>query len=160
MHINWTKVELLAVRCAPTLRNGLEYNLPCKSSIVYLGASVDTSGNIQSELNRRIGMAYADFKALAKIWNHANLSREWKYRIYSACILTKLLYGLQTAWFTKTQRTKLDGFHARCVRRITGVMHYFWSRVSNAEVLASINAPRLSTMLLEQEVLWESVPAP
>ena len=115
---------------------------------------MDTSGSIQSELNRRIGLAYADFKALARIWNHANLTREWKYRIYTACILTKLLYGLQTAWLTKKQRKTLDGFHARCVRRITGIKHYFWSRVSNAEVLASIHAPLLSAMLLEQQLKY------
>ena len=57
LQINWKKVELLAVRCAPALKNGLGSILPCKSSIVYLGASVDTSGSIQSELNRRIGLA-------------------------------------------------------------------------------------------------------
>ena len=86
LQINGKKVEFLAVRCAPALKNGLGSILPCKFSIVYLGASVDTSGSIQSELNRRIGLAYADFKALARIWNHANLTREWKYRIYTACM--------------------------------------------------------------------------
>ena len=115
---------------------------------------MDTSGSIQSELNRRIGMACADFKALARIWNHASLTREWKYRIYRACILTKLLYGLQTAWLTKPQRKKLDGFHARCVRQITEIKHSFWSRVSNADVLTSIHAPLLSTMLLEQQLKY------
>ena len=154
LQINWTKVELLAVRCAPALKNGLGSILPCKSSIVYLGASVDTSGSIQSELNRRIGLAYVDLNALTRIWNHANLTREWKYRIYTACILTKLLYGLQTAWLTKTQRKTLDGFHPRCVRIITGAKLSFWSRVSNAEVLASINAPLLSAMLLEQQLKY------
>ena len=54
----------------------------------------------------------------------------------------------------KDAEEKLDGFHARCVRRITGIKHSFWSRVSNAEVLASIHAPLLSAMLLEQQLKY------
>ena len=48
----------------------------------------------------------ADFKALSSIWEHSILSQAWKYRIFQACVLSKLLYGLQTAWLTKKQRDK------------------------------------------------------
>ena len=109
--------------------------IECKSSISYLGALLDSSGSIQSELARRIGMATADFKALSRIWNHTSVTKELKYRIYQACIVSKLLYGLQVAWLTKTQRLRLDGFHARCVRKIVEGPHSFWSRISNADVL-------------------------
>ena len=47
---------------------------------------------------------------------------------------------------------KLDGFHARCLRRITGIKHSYISRVSNAAVLESIESPPLSAMLLEQQL--------
>jgi hypothetical protein len=70
-----------------------------------------------------------------------------------SCIVSKLLYGLQTAWLTKDQRNKLDGFHAKCIRKITGVAHSYWSRISNVEVLSRVNACALSNLLIEQQLI-------
>ena len=64
-----------------------------------------------------------------------------------------LLYGLQTSWLTKVQRTKLDGFQAKCVRKICGVQHSYWSRITNAEVLSYVDVIKLSDLLLEQQLL-------
>ena len=83
-----------------------------------------------------------------------SLTRAKKYRIYSACILTKFLYGLQTAWLTKLQRRRLDGFHARCIRKLAGIKHSFWSRVSNSEVLGLVDARPLSSYLLEHQLKY------
>ena len=138
LQLNWKKVELLAARCSPIINDKEGLALESKTSIGYLGALLDASGKIQSELHRRIGMASADFKVLSRIWNHSDLSRTSKVRIYMSCIVSKLLYGLQSAWLTKVQRAKLDGFHARCVREIAGIKHAYWSRASNFDVLASM----------------------
>ena len=97
-------------------------------------------------------MAKSDFKLLDVLWTHTNVIQYEKYNIYMACIVSKLLYGLQTAWLTKVQRTKLDGFHAWCVRKICGVQHSYWSRVSNLEVLGYVRGHQLSTSLLEQQL--------
>ena len=124
-----------------------------KYSIQYLGALISADGSIQSEINRRIGMVSADFKLLDILWTHAKVSQKQKYLIYQACIVSKLLYGLQTAWLTKAQNNKLDGFHAKCVRKIVGIQHNYWSRVSNKDVLSRVNAVQLSKLLLEQQLL-------
>ena len=153
LQINWKKVELMAVRCNPDISDNIGKQIGNKSGIVYLGALLDSSGSIQSELVRRIGMATSDFKALATIWNHSNLTQYWKHRVFHACIASKLLYGLQTAWLTKSQRNKLDGFQARCLRKIIRVAPSYWSRISNARVLATLDAYPLSFQLLEQRTL-------
>ena len=98
-------------------------------------------------------MALADFKILSIIWSHASVTIHVKYRIYMTCIVSKLLYGLQTSWLTKDQRTKLDGFHAKCVRKITGIAHSYWSRVSNLTVLSYVQGCPLSKLLLEQQLI-------
>ena len=98
-------------------------------------------------------MASGDFKLLDKVWTHTHLSRKHKYQIFNACIVSKLLYGLQTSWLTKAQRTKIDGFQAKCIRKICGVQHSYWSRTSNVEVLSYVGAPKLSNLLLEQQLL-------
>ena len=68
--------------------------------------------------------------------------------------MSQLTYGLQTVWFTKASRSKLDAFHVRCLRRILGIAHSYWSRISNQEVLHRIGAPKLSMILLEQQLVF------
>ena len=70
-----------------------------------------------------------------------------------AFIIPKLFYGLQKVWLTKVQKTKLDGFNAKCIRKIDGVQHSYWSRVTNVKVLSYVDAPLLSKILLEQQLV-------
>ena len=144
---------MMGVRCHPEVFDISGQVIDQKISLQYLGALISADGCIQSEVNRRIGMALVDFKTLAVLWTHSNVSKHDKYKIDMGCVVSKLLYGLQTAWLTKAQRTKLDGFHARCIRRTVGVQHSYWSRVTNVEVLSRVNAIRLSVLLLEQQLV-------
>ena len=153
LQINWFKVDLLGVRCRPKVQNQDGIDIQQQDSIQYLGVLISANGSIRSELNRRIGMASSDFKVLDMVWTHTHLTQKHKYKIYLACIISKLLYGLQTSWLTKTQRNKLDGFHAKCIRKIVGIQHSYWSRISNIEVLSYVGAHRLSNLLLEQQLL-------
>ena len=153
LKINWKKVEVFGVRCNPEIFTTDGLPVEQKELITYLGALISADGFIQSEINRRIGMAGADFRILSVVWSHASVTIYEKYRIYVTCIVSKLLYGLQTSWLTKDQRNKLDGFHARCIRKIVGVAHSYWSRISNLDVLARVNGCTLSKRLLEQQLI-------
>ena len=71
------------------------------------------------------------------------------------------MYCLHTACFTKAELRKLDGFHARCLRKIFNIPHAYYSRVSNKEVLARASVTTFSgqllrhqLMLLRQVALW------
>ena len=96
LSINWKKVEIMTVRCDAQISSADGKILDPKASLAYLGATIHNSGVIDSELNRRLGMASQDFKALKSIWNHTNLSCLQKFAIYRACICSKLFYGLQS----------------------------------------------------------------
>lgn len=62
------------------------------------------------------------------------------------------MYGLQTAWLGKVQRRRLNGFQARCLRQIHGILPSFLSHVPNKDVLAAAGATLLSDRLLEQQL--------
>jgi len=64
------------------------------------------------------------------------------------------MYGLEGAWINAAGKRKLDGFHARCIRKIINVAPAFISRVSNAFVLKQVSAYPLSTTLLERQLLY------
>ncbi len=153
MQLNWKKVEMLPVRCNDQLFNPDGLPISAADSFIYLGAMISNDAGMESELSRRIGMAVTDFKALKKIWSHSDVTLHRKYQLYMSCIVSKLLYGLQTGWFSKNQRRKLDGFHARALRQIVGIRPSFLSRVSNESILSRFGAIKLSSLLLEQQLL-------
>ena len=154
LKLNWKKVECLPIRNLTQIHNEDGELLECKDSFLYLGAQIDGDGHADGELGRRLGLAFADFKSLCKIWNHTSLTKSWKLKIFNACVWSKLAYGLQTIWLTKQQRRKIDGFQNRCLRSIIGIRSSFLSRVSNAEVLQRCGAVKFSNLLLEQQLLY------
>ena len=107
---------------------------------------------MDAELARRLGLAEVEFRKLSQVGAHASLSPKQTYRIYDACVLSRLLYGLHVIWFGQVARRKLDGFHARCVRKILKIRPSYYSRISNADVLAQIHAPMLSSILLDRQL--------
>ena len=73
------------------------------------------------EVARKIGAATADFHALDKVWKHSCISRARKLELYVSLIESKLRYALSSAWLLKADLRRLDGFQARCLRKILGV---------------------------------------
>ena len=143
LKFNWQKVELLRVRSGADILNASSAPVACKSSITYLGTRLSADGRIGSELGSRIGAAGQDFKVLNAIWAHSTLSRTRKLRIFNACIVSKLMYSLFAGCLNKCERRRLDGFHARCLRKIYRVPPAYVSRVSNAAVFAMAGQPWL-----------------
>ena len=70
-----------------------------------------------------------------------------------SCIVAKLLYGLDSAWLSSAMQRKLDGFQAKCLRRILKISPAFISRVSNKYILKQFKAYPLSTVLLERQLI-------
>ena len=81
------------------------------------------------------------------MWRHASITKKRRIAIYKACVFQKLLYCLDTSWLTAAAGRKLDGFHARCLRKICKVEHSYVSRLSYAEVLAEAGEQPLTATL-------------
>jgi len=98
-------------------------------------------------------MARADLEKLRVIWSHSTLGVQRKIRIFDACVVSKLLYGLQSACFNQAERRRLDGFYARSLRKILRLPPAYYRRVSNDIVLARAREP-LSARLLQQQMMY------
>jgi len=154
LSFNWSKLEALTVRMAA--------EIPCpdgniiveKDSILYLGSPLAYEGRAGSELGRRIGLAQCDFRSLQRVWAHSSLSRAAKVRVFEACIILKLCYSLEVATLNTAEIRRLNGFQARCLRRILGIPAAFISRVSNKAVLAKANSFALSHSVVRQQLIF------
>ena len=90
LSFNWSKLEVLPVRATTAIYKPDGTAVQNKDSMLYLGSSLSADGRAGSELNRRLGMARADFSTLARVWKHASISRRRKLQILNACIISKL----------------------------------------------------------------------
>ena len=87
----------------------------------YLGNSINSNGDMDKELDCRVGTAAAPFNQLGKIWRSKKFSLKTKMRFYNSNVLSTLLYGRET-WHMKTsQENKLDAFDSKCIRKILGI---------------------------------------
>ena len=118
LSLNWEKIVAMPTGCPARIARPGGTLVEQKSSMVYLGGVLDATGSVSSELNRRLGLAQSDFKNLEKVWKHANIPQHRKIQIFDTCVGSQLLYCLHTAWLNKAELRKLDGFHARCLRKI------------------------------------------
>lgn len=152
LQLNQDKLEVLSVDHDGILLNRTGEPIKRKPSIVYLGSLLTSDGRITSELSRRVGLAEKTFRDLARVWKHADLPVGRKRRIYDACVLSKLLYGLHTAWLNEAERKRLDAFHCQCLRRIHGVAPAYISRTPNRAVLEMAGSRPLRYTLLRQQL--------
>ena len=120
--------------------------------MAYLGGLITRDGRADSEISRKLGRAYADYRLLRSVWSHASLSRRDKVHYFETLVLSRLAYGLSTQWLLASQRRRLDGFAARCLRRVLGIAPAFLSRISNATVFARAGILSFSSQLLKQQL--------
>ena len=156
MSFNWSKLEMLPIRMSAQISRPDGEDIKTKDSMLYLGSLLAADGRITSELARRLGMAHSDFQLLDRIWRHSTLNRSKKIRIFDACICTKLCYGLFTATLTAKEKQRIDGFQARCLRKILGIAPAYYSRISNQIVRTIAGERRLSDKLTQQQVRYLS----
>ena len=76
-----------------------------------------------------------------------------KLRFVDALIVSKLSYGLSTLCLATAQKRRLDGFHARCLRRILRIPAAYVSRVPNATVLSKAGVAPFSKLILRRQLL-------
>ena len=106
---------------------------------------------LTKEISRRLGECSRVIDKLAQIWAHAAFSTRRPIEIYTACVASKLLYSLESLWLLQADRARLDAFHCRCLRRMLGIPHSYYSRVTNQEVLRQAQEKPLSETLLQRQ---------
>ena len=123
--------------------------LPAQETMVYLGASLHSSGRSVTEVGRRIGLAAAEFKKLSIVRKHAAISLQRKLELF---VVSRLTFAIASSWLLKADLRRLDGFHCNCLRRILRVPPSFASRVSNALILQQAGCKRLSETIRDSQL--------
>ena len=152
MSLHWGKTQAMSVCTKDRIRRPDGSIIEKTGSLEYLGALLTADGRVDSEISRRIGVATGDFRRLQQLWNHAGLAVREKLHFFDSLIVSRLKYGLGTICLVTSQRRRLDGFYARCLRKILTIPAAFISRVSNASVYGQAGVSCFSMQLVRQQV--------
>ena len=112
-----------------------------KKSIRYLGDHIGTTKNY---ISIRIAKANSAFNKLYhKLWHRNNVSYNIKMKIFNACIISILLYGLKCHEATNNQLLRLDSF---CFRKLKAILGYSYD--------AKLSYSQLNTELSAFNIKW------
>ena len=112
-----------------------------------------------AELARKLGQATAVLNALHGIWKKASISKTRKLQLLASLMLSKLMYGVCSAWLPQSDLRRLDGFQARCLRRLMGIKPSFPPTANNEKVRQLAGSQPPSTSVRQQQLhLMHQVP--
>ena len=129
--------------------------LPSVAKFKYLGTMVSNQNDMTQEVVRRIGLASSTFATLGRVWDSKMLSTKLKVKLYSSLVGSILLYNCETWSLKKQDISTINGFHFRCLRRITSQRLDDGSyRVSREKVFADSETVPIATMLRSRRLRW------
>ena len=120
----------------------------------YLGTRVTSNGDASGEVRTRIGKASGVFLPLMKpLWGRRDISRDVKWKVFEACVLSVLFYGCET-WAVKAEDCRrLSSFVFRCFRRMLRIPAT--ARVQNSELAAAMGWKMpLEDVLRKRRLTW------
>ena len=144
LQIHWGKVNLVSIGHQAAVRSPEGKDVKPQPSMLYLGSTIHMDGKFGPELSRKIGLAHAEFRSLQQVWRSPTVAKDTKLKLFDAYIVSKLRYGVSSAWLLKSDLRRLDGFQARCLRTLLGVRPAYFSRISNEQVRAKAGQEALS----------------
>ena len=119
----------------------------------YLGSVLSDNAVIDDEIQCRIQKAAASFGLLQqRLWSRHGITSAVKVKVYTAAVLTILLYGGESWTLYQRHIKQLEAFHARCLRKI---LHVHWQdKIPNTEILERSNCVSIQAMLMRQQLRW------
>lgn len=119
----------------------------------YLGSTVTAKGDLDAEINSRIGAASSVFgKLREKVFRSHHIKLGTKIKVYMAVVLPNILYSSETWCLYRRHIRILDRFHLKCLRDILNIK---WSdRVRNTDVLRRAGVCGMEAYLMRRQLRW------
>ena len=91
--------------------------MPVADRAPYLDINMFAKGNLHFDLSTRVISTTATLNEVDLFWKKAPVSTAWKLRVHGAVIISKLLYGFESASLTDAGYARLDAFQIKALRK-------------------------------------------
>lgn len=136
--------------------DGVEVEIGQASHIeafVYLGTAIADNLDDIIAIKKRIGQAQGMFSKLEKcFFKSKDFPLKLKSRVYSALILSVLLYGSESWCVTGKHLSILKSFHHRCVRSMTG--YSLFAHQPTFKLLKKMDLPSIESLVGSRFLNW------
>ena len=117
----------------------------------YLGSVITNTGDLQADINRRIGLATGVMRSLRQpLWRHSSIGLETKLRVYQASVLSVLLYGYACWPISTSLCSRLSAFDIHAQLTITKWFDY----KTNIEVRTLTNRQPIQNYIAQGRLRW------
>ena len=97
-------------------------------------------------------MSRGAFARLRPIWKSNQYSLKTKVRLYNSGVKSVLLYSSECWRVIKSDMSKLESFHNRCIRKICRI---FWpNKISNKELYGKIGCQSVVMEIKPTQIRW------
>lgn len=155
MRINPDKTEVMVVsKNEESLDLRLDgRRLKQARTIKYLGSILDCEGNIESDINNRIGATARLFNALKSVFlNKKEVSKKTKVKIHKAVFEPVLTYGSESWVMNKKLKSKVQAMEMRILRKIEGVTKK--DKIRNTEIRRRLNVQSVHERIEKRQLSW------
>ena len=127
------------------------------NEFTYLGSCITNDGQLSVEVSSRLAKASRSFGALrSAVFGNRHISVRTKTHVYSAVVLSTLLYGCESWAVKATDTRRLPVFHNRCAWFILDVSksEQWNEHLSNAVILEQAGLRSVVEMLRTRRLRW------
>ena len=123
-------------------------NIEIVEDFKYLGSYV---GSTDHDVHTRIGLAWAAYRKLDKIFSSKKTKLDFKVRLFNASCLSILLYGCETWILNEDLKEDLDIFARKCYRKMLGITQSD-THMSNETLYSIINSEPIRTTINQRQM--------
>ena len=99
------------------------------SAAKYLGVYLDSSSSSAREISHRLQQAGNAFRLLGPFFRHSGISTKWRLQVHRQVLISILTYSLHSASLDEISIKRLDSFHFKVLRSISGAKHTYFSKM-------------------------------
>ena len=128
-------------------------DLATEKDFKYLDSTTSYNNKLDTELQLRNSKASQAFGCLKdRYWFNRDLQIKTKCAVYSAIVLSTLLYGAESWTVYMARATSLNAYMMRHLRPTLCVKR--WHRISNVDILQKTNMPSILETLVRRNFKW------
>ena len=122
-------------------------------NFMYLGSILNTSCNLDQEIQYRIRQATTSFGKLRdRVFLNRDLSVETKVMVYTSVCISTLLYGCEAWTIYRSHIRSLESFHIRSLQKILGLT---WAdRVPHVLILQTTKSSSIESLIIKRQLRW------